>query len=559
MKRLHAGLITISLVIAGLLGSSLPASATDTIDVYLETVPGVNLGFSAPSAIEVSGTKLFFAQGGTLYAHDSALNTTVNLLPAGAYPEYPQYAIVNGKLVFGANLNDGHGSELYISDGTVAGTTLLKDINPGSGSSTSRFFMQYGNKAVFVIFNTVASHYELWITDGSSLGTTKIVDLSMIGVESSAVLNGRLYFEGSPLSGGALTVWSTDGVTASQVSAITPNESGLTTFGDWVYFNGDATSSAISNRSSGVTGWELLRTNGTVTEIAADVNPTTNNSSWSKPTSMAALDNNLYFAADDGVHGRELMKFDGTTVSLVKDEAPGAASSNPWNLTAYNGRIFYSNEDSAYSRELYVSDGTTSGTGLLSDIYPGTTPCDPNDRWCRTPTVNSSYPSLFTAYDGRLIFAATNGVVGGEIFEVAPPVVVVQSVAPSAAPVVYKYAGPGFNAIVNRKFDATVGGRVTVSGTRLGSISRVALDGKEVKILSNTDSELEFLAPASKPGTPELTVTFSSGSLTWVNALTYLDPEVEKAKLANRQPPKDKPTESKPTKAKPVKKPKNKN
>src|SRR3954447_14515934 len=45
---------------------------------------------------------------------------------------------VNGTLYFTAN-DGSHGRELWKSDGTSAGTVLVKDINPGSGSSgTSR-------------------------------------------------------------------------------------------------------------------------------------------------------------------------------------------------------------------------------------------------------------------------------------------------------------------------------------------------------------------------------------------------------------------------------------
>jgi ELWxxDGT repeat protein len=554
LKKTPGIIATIALVLSAVVATNLPASAADTVDVYLENVPGVNLNYTAPTAIEVSGTKLFFAQSGSLYAYDSALHTTVNLLPSGAYPEYPQYAIVGGKLVFGANMNDGHGSELYTSDGTVAGTTLLKDINPGSGDSTSRFFMQFGDKAVFVIFNSTASHYELWITDGTSVGTTKITDLGMIGVGSSAVLNGRLYFEGAPLSGGALTVWSTDGVSAHQVSAITPNESGLTTFGDWVYFNGDSTNSAISNRSSGVSGWELLRTNGTVTEIAADINPTSNNSSWSKPTNLAVFNNALYFSAEDGVHGAELMKFDGTTASLVKDVYAGAGASSPWNLTAFNGKLYYSAVDSTNSRELYSSDGTEAGTGLLAEIYPGDVTCAPRD-WSCYPHSNSGDPGLFTAFDGKLIFAATNGVVGGELFAITPPVVTPSS-TPSATPSpAAVYSGPQFNAIEGRKFDSNLGGLVVVTGARLHTVSKITVDGKDATITSISDSKIEFVSPAGKPGSPELNIVFANGSMTWSNALTYFDVVVEKAKLDNRTP---KPIQvKKPVKV--VKKPKGKN
>ena len=53
----------------------------------------------------------------------------------GSYGSNPQYLTnVGGTLFFTAN--DGiNGTELWKSDGTAAGTVLVKDINPGSDGS----------------------------------------------------------------------------------------------------------------------------------------------------------------------------------------------------------------------------------------------------------------------------------------------------------------------------------------------------------------------------------------------------------------------------------------
>lgn len=551
MKKSHVIIASLALVISSITATNLPASAADTVDVYLDTVAGSN-SYSAPTSLNVLGDKLIYLQLGRLYAYDKVTATTTSLMPAGSVIQGDPYAIAGGKLLFNAWVSTNPGQELYATDGTLAGTGLLKDILPGTAESQPRNFMKFGDKVVFSTRDVTNTFYELWITDGTSIGTTKIRNLNYIVNYGSAVLNGKLYFQAAS-SGYRLTVWSTDGTTANQVADITPEEANLTTFGDWVYFNGDATSAALSNRSSGVTGYELLRTNGTTTEIAADVNPTSNNASWSKPTNLAVFNGALFFSAEDGIHGAELMKFDGNTVSLVKDIYPGAAASSPWNLSVFNGKLYFSAVDAINSRELYSSDGTEAGTGLLAEIFPGSVVCAPMD-WMCFGGANSSDPRLFTEFDGKLVFSAVNSAVGGEIFSITPSVLLSSLPAPTipAPAATPEPFHPLVDAIESRNLDASLGGTVTITGIRLSKVSKITVDGKAARIVSISDSKIEFVAPAGKPGVPELNIEFANGSMTWSNALTYLDVAVEKAKLDNRIP---KPAKvAKPIK--PVKKPK---
>lgn len=543
MRKISAILTSFLLAFAGVVSFGSPASAADTVDLFLDAFPGTQ-SYSAPQSMHAVGDKLvFLQQGSKLLAYDKATQATVSLMPNGAVMQSPTYAVAGGRLVFNAWVTTNPGQELYVTDGTLAGTGLLKDILPGTAESQPRNFMQFGNRVVFSTLTAGNASQELWITDGTTAGTTKIRDMSYVVNYGSAVLNGRLYFQGAS-SGYAPVIWSTDGVTASQVAAITPQEANLTTYGDWVYFNGDSTNAALSNRGGGVTGYELLRTNGTVTEIAYDINATANSGSWSKPTNLAVFNNELYFSANDGTHGYELMKFNGSTVTLIKDEFAGAGSSSPWHMNVFNGKLYYSAVDSINSRELYSSDGTSAGSGLLAEIFPGSVVCAPMDFMC-FGGPNSGDPRLFTEYDGKLIFSAVNGTVGGELFAITPPVVIPQVVAPSA-PVVQQvpqhvYQGPLFSPIEARKFDATVGGKVVVTGKRLDSVTQILLDGKPAEITSATSNQIEFIAPASAPGSPALTIKFGSGTLIWINALTYFDVVVEKAKLQNRIPKATKP------------------
>ena len=75
--------------------------------------------------------------------------------------------VLNGKLIFGADINNAVGYEPYLCDGTVTGTTLLKNINQTTGngyhnkhSRPSEFF-QFNGK-VFFNGNDGIKGEEIW-------------------------------------------------------------------------------------------------------------------------------------------------------------------------------------------------------------------------------------------------------------------------------------------------------------------------------------------------------------------------------------------------------------
>src|SRR5207237_10277290 len=104
---------------------------------------------------------------------------TVPLVPL----QYPQNGVAVdlhaiGSLLYFYVLDGGAGRELWRSDGTAAGTFMVKDIAPGSKSSGMPGIAQLrGNIGVFAAspdaFNVVPS--DLWITDGTSAGTVKLL------------------------------------------------------------------------------------------------------------------------------------------------------------------------------------------------------------------------------------------------------------------------------------------------------------------------------------------------------------------------------------------------
>lgn len=81
----------------------------------------------------------------------------------------------------------------------------------------------------------------------------------------------------------------------------------------------------------------------------------------------------VFFVANDGTHGRELWKTDGTAggTMLVRDIRPGSLGSSLFPLAITGGEIYLAANDGIHGNELWVSDGTPEGTTLVKDLKPG--------------------------------------------------------------------------------------------------------------------------------------------------------------------------------------------
>jgi len=114
---------------------------------------------------------------------------------------------------------------------------------------------------------------------------------------------------------------------------------------------------------------------------------------------------NVFFHYDDGLHGRELWKSNGTSrgTMLVKDIRPGPASAlKPTRpMARFRDFLVFPANDGEHEMEPWISDGTESGTTLLKDIYPGNV---------------YSLPMNFKQWDRGLFFAAWDPACGQELW-----------------------------------------------------------------------------------------------------------------------------------------------
>jgi ELWxxDGT repeat protein len=101
--------------------------------------------------------------------------------------------------------------------------------------------------------------------------------------------------------------------------------------------------------------------------LVKDLNPGTLDS---RPVYLTPFDNALYFVANDGMHGQELMRYDGTSagITLVKDINPGPAGSISTALVVSNGSLYFGAWDPVNGNALWKSDGTAAGTAPVKSL-----------------------------------------------------------------------------------------------------------------------------------------------------------------------------------------------
>ena len=121
---------------------------------------------------------------------------------------------------------------------------------------------------------------------------------------------------------------------------------------------------------------------------------------------LLAVGGQLYYQAEDPVHGNELWVTDGTSGSerLVKDLRPGCEGSNPRYFAAVGDRLFFLAGGVGSTLDLWTSDGTDEGTWLLEASVATVTSQDPGP------------PPEIVAADDRVFFTADKNETGREIW-----------------------------------------------------------------------------------------------------------------------------------------------
>ena len=196
-------------------------------------------GDSYPYRLVKSGNIIFFMadtddNGTELWKSDGTEGGTAlvaDLMPGSQSGNISGNTLTafNGGVVFRRVDGGTNGSELWRSDGTAAGTLIVKDINPGASHAVPAGLSVMGSYVYFSANDGIVGT-ELWRSDGTAAGTELVKDIyeggdsdggaGPIGT-SGIVSNGvhAYFFAEAPdgVGGTAQEIWRTDGTTAGTV------------------------------------------------------------------------------------------------------------------------------------------------------------------------------------------------------------------------------------------------------------------------------------------------------------------------------------------------------
>lgn len=281
---------------------------------------------------------------------------------------------LNGILIFTA-FSQEFGREIWKTDGTTSGTTLLKDINPAQTSSYDNGieYVKFNNEVYFLGYDDVNGK-EIWKTDGTTSGTKILKNINATADEASSGIikiysdevNNKLFFYATDTNQNIPELWVSDGTTSGTQKLSTIQIPDI--YSPTNYFITFKEHSYFSGKND-KNGVELYKSDGTAenTKLLKDIEY----SSSSSPAKLINVNGNVFFrGTNEASYGNQLFKSDGTKegTSLIKKIGSNSNIDDKSEMVVINNKLIFSAHNNSDGFEPWVSDGTESGTFMIKNI-----------------------------------------------------------------------------------------------------------------------------------------------------------------------------------------------
>ena len=280
---------------------------------------------------------------------DNKVASIVADIRAGSNSSSPNEFISYGNNLYFSASDGINGTELWKYDVQLDTAYMVQDIRPGSNSSSPGYIMSHANNLYFKA-NDGTNGTELWKYD-VQLDTAYMFQDIRPGSNSGSpayIIShaNNLYFRATDGMNGT-ELWKYDTQTGL-VSLEYEFRAGY--YGSNIQSIYPVGSKLFITADNGLSGGELwIYENDSA--ILYDLYPGLEfdmmgmgsypNSSY--PSNFIAHGNDVYFQANDGIHGYEFWKYDSTTGSctMIDDLRFGSAGSNPSYMTSLGSKIYF--------------------------------------------------------------------------------------------------------------------------------------------------------------------------------------------------------------------------